>query len=134
PSYQVQLLDAFGKLGDLRHSYDDRATRVRELRRRRADLFTKQEGRQRELSLIRFEREELDAARLKPNEQAELMLERDRLTHAQALQEFTAGAAGRLYDDNASVVEHLGRLLKEAQQWANIDPDIAAVAKRLEAL
>ena len=123
PSYQVQLLDAFGKLGDLRHAYDGHATRVRYLRRRRADLSAKQDARQRELSLIRFEREELDAVRLKANEQPQLMLERDRLTHAQALQEFTASATGRLYDDDGSVVEQLGRLFKEAQQWANIDPD-----------
>ncbi|HVK11228.1 MAG TPA: DNA repair protein RecN [Gemmataceae bacterium] len=134
PSYQIQLLDAFGKLGDLRHAYDEKAARVRELRRRRADLSARQEARARELSLIRFEREELDAARLLPGEQPALVLERDRLTHAQALQEFTAGAAGRMYDDDGSVVEQLGRLLKEAQQWANIDPDLAEVAKRLEAL
>src|SRR3954451_5192629 len=134
PSYQVQLLDAFGKLGDLRAAYDEQAARVRELRRRRADLFAKQEARQRELSLIRFEREELGAARLKPGEQAALVLERDRLTHAQALQEFTAGAAGRLYDEDGSVVEQLAKLLKEAQHWANLDPDLSEVAKRLDAL
>jgi DNA repair protein RecN (Recombination protein N) len=134
PSYQIQLLDAFGKLGDLRRAYDETAVRVRELRRRRADLFAKQEARQREMSLIRFEREELTAARLKPGEQAALVLDRDRLTHAQALQEFTAGAAGRLYDEDGSVVEQLGRLHKEAQHWANVDPDLSEVAKRLEAL
>jgi DNA repair protein RecN (Recombination protein N) len=134
PSYQIQLLDAFGKLGDLRHTYDEKAVRVRDLRRRRGELFAKQEARQRELSLIRFEREELDAARLKPGELPGLLLERDRLTHAQALQEFTAGAAGRLYDEDGSVVEQLGRLLKEAQHWANIDPDLSEVAKRLDAL
>jgi DNA repair protein RecN (Recombination protein N) len=134
PSYQIQLLDAFGKLGELRQTYDEKAVRVRELRRRRADLSAKQEARARELSLIRFEREELDAAGLQPGEQPGLVLERDRLTHAQALQEFTAGAAGRLYDEDGSVVEQLGRLLKEAQHWANIDPDLAEVARRLEAL
>jgi DNA repair protein RecN (Recombination protein N) len=134
PSYQIQLLDAFGKLDDLRHAYDTKATRVRELRKKRADLSAKQEARQRELSLIRFEREELDAARLRSSEQAELVLERDRLTHAQALQEFAAGAAGRLYDEDGSVVEQLGRLSKEAQHWATIDPEIAEVAKRLEAM
>ncbi len=134
PSYQIQLLDAFGKLGELRRAYDEKAIRVRELRKRRADLFAKQDARQRELSLIRFEREELDAARLKPGEDAALAVERDRLTHAQALQEFTAGAAGRLYDEDNSVVEQLGRLSKEAQHWSSIDPEIAHVAKRLESL
>ncbi|MBO0701041.1 MAG: DNA repair protein RecN, partial [Zavarzinella sp.] len=134
PSYQIQLLDAFGKLGDLRRGYDEKAVRVRDLRRRRAELFAKQEARQRELSLIRFEREELDAARMKPGELPGLLLDRDRLTHAQSLQEFTAGAAGRLYDEDGSVVEQLGRLLKEAQHWANVDPDLSEVAKRLDAL
>ena len=134
PSYQVQLLDAFGKLDDLRQAFDAKAGRVRELRRRRADLVARQEARQRELSLIRFEREELDNARLRPGEQPTLVLERDRLTHAQALQEFTAATAGRLYDEDGSIVEQLGKLLKEAQHWANIDPELGDVAKRLEAL
>jgi DNA repair protein RecN (Recombination protein N) len=39
-----------------------------------------------------------------------------------------------LYDDEGSVVEQLGRLLKEAQHWANIDPDISGIAQRLDAL
>jgi DNA repair protein RecN (Recombination protein N) len=134
PTYQIQLLDAFGKLGDLRKQYDVRAVRVRELRRRRADLFARQEARQRELSLVRFEREELTNARLKLGEQPGLVLELDRLTHAQALQECTAGAAGRLYDDDGSIVEQLGKLGKEAHHWANIDPDVADVARRLDAL
>src|SRR5262245_12889793 len=134
PSYQIQLLDAFGKLGDLRRAYDEKAVHARELRRKRAELVANQETRQRELSLIRFEREELDAARLKPGELPGLLLERDRLTHALALQEFTAGAAGRLYDDEGAVVQQLGRLLKEAQHWANIDPDLSQVARRLDAL
>src|SRR5262249_16997811 len=66
PSYQVQLLDAFGRLGDLRAVYDEKAARVRELRRRRADLHDRQEARQRELSLIRLQREEPHPAPLVP--------------------------------------------------------------------
>ena len=134
PTYQVQLLDAFGKLGDLRSAYDTAARRLRDLRHRRADLFAKQDARQRELSLIRFEREELDAACLVTGELPNLGRERDRLIHAQALNEFTTGAAGRLYDEDGSVVEQVGRLVKEAQHWVAIDPNLAAVAKRLEAL
>ncbi|WP_020474135.1 DNA repair protein RecN [Zavarzinella formosa] len=134
PTYQVQLLDAFGKLELLRKDYDSKAVVVRELRRRRAELSGKQESRQKELSLIRFEKEELETAQLQPGEQAELEIERERLIHAQSLQEFTIGAAGRLYDEDGSVVEQLGRLLKEAHTWAPIDPDLAEVAKRLDAL
>jgi DNA repair protein RecN (Recombination protein N) len=134
PAYQLELLDAFGRLEDLRRAYVERADRVRELRRRYQELSEKQQARQRELSLIRFEREELDAANLKPGEQQELAREHDRLTHAQSLQFFTATAAARLYDDDGSVVEQLGRLLKEAQQWAPFDERVAEVSQRVEAL
>lgn len=134
PSYQIQLLDAFGKLDELRHTYDKHATILRELRRRRADLHSHREARQRELALLRFEREELDAARLKANEQTTLTQEHDRLTHAQSLQEFTATTANRLYDDDGSIVEQLGRLHKDAEHWAKIDPDLAEVAKRFDTL
>ena len=115
PTYQVQLLDAFGKLESLRDGYNQRAAIVRELRKRRAELSGRQETRQRELSLLRFEKEELEATRLRAGEQAALVIERERLIHAQALQEYTAGVAGRLYDEDGSMVEQLGRLQKEAQ-------------------
>jgi len=134
PSYQIQLLDAFGKLASLRQTYDQRAERVRELRRRRAELFAKQEARERDSSLIRFESEELDGARLKAGEQLALVPERDRLMHAQALQEFAGSAANRLYDEDGSIVEQVGRMHKEAQHWAGLDPDIANVSQRLESL
>ena len=42
--------------------------------------------------------------------------------------------AGRLYDEDGSMVEQLGRLQKEAHQWAPIDPELAEVARRLDAL
>jgi len=134
PTYQVQLLDAFGKLEGLRRDYDAKAAAVRELRKRRAELSGKQETRQRELSLIRFEKDELDTAQLKAGEQVTVTAERERLIHAQALQEFTAGTAEQMYDADGSIVEQLGRLLKEATTWAPIDPELAEVAKRLDAL
>ena len=40
--------------------------------------------------------------------------ERERLAHAQALQAFAAGGCARLYDEEGSVVELLGKLQREA--------------------
>jgi DNA repair protein RecN (Recombination protein N) len=83
---------------------------------------------------LRFERDELDQAALRPGEAAELGRERERLIHAQALQAFAAEGAAQLYDDEGSVVERLGRLAREAQNWVAMDAGLADVAKRLEAL
>src|SRR5262245_25590061 len=59
PGYQLRLLDSFGKLDDMRQRYTDLADRVRALRRRRHTLAEQRQQRQRELALLRFEREEL---------------------------------------------------------------------------
>ena len=46
--------------------------------------------------------------------------ERERLANAQELVAFTTEGANRLYDEEGSVVEQLGKLLKEAQNWAAV--------------
>jgi DNA repair protein RecN (Recombination protein N) len=132
PAYQLQLLDAFGGLGDVRKAYLEWAEKVRELRRRFAALSAAREQRQRELALIRFEREELDAAGLAAGEVAEQTRERERLAHAQNLRTFAEQAAGQLYDEDGSIVERLGRLQREAQSWAALDPGLTEVVRRLE--
>jgi DNA repair protein RecN (Recombination protein N) len=134
PAQQLRFLDAFGNLDEQRTHYVERAEKVRELRRRHATLLADRHRRQRELALVRFEREELDKADLRPGELAELLRERERLAHAQALQSFAADGCARLYDEEGSVVEHLGKLLREAQGWVAVEPGLAEVVRRLEGL
>jgi DNA repair protein RecN (Recombination protein N) len=134
PAYQLQLLDAYGRLDEPRQQYAALAGQVRDLRRRHAALTAERQQRQRELALVRFEREELDGAALKPGELAELTRERERLAHAQSLMEFAASGCARLYDEEGSVVEQLGKLQREAHGWAAYDPALTDVANRLEGL
>lgn len=134
PAYQLELLDAFGKLGDSRKRYEVAADTVRDLRRRFQELTEARANRQRELSLVRFEREDLDTAKLQPNELAALAKERETLIHAQSLAHFSGAVAARLADDEGAVAEVIARLLKDAQRWAGLDPRLQAVAQRLEAL
>ena len=134
PAYQLELLDAFGRMADLVDAYRIKADLVRDQRSRYRDLSEKQQARQRDLSLIRFEREELDAANLIPGEMKELTQQRERLVHAQSLQAFSAECAAHLYDEEGSVAEVLGKLLKESHTWAAMDARLADVSKRLEAI
>lgn len=134
PAYQLELLDAFGKLTELRRKYVACAERVRELRRRFRALTEARQTRQRELALARFERDDLDAAKLQPNELPALQRERETLVHAQSLAQFTSTVANRLADDDGAVSEVVARLVKDANRWAALDPKLAEVAARLEAL
>jgi DNA repair protein RecN (Recombination protein N) len=132
--YQLQLLDAFGNLQTPRQKYHQLADQVRELRRRRTALLTDRERRQRDLQLLRFEREELDAADLKAGELESLAQERERLVHAQSLQEFAAGGCDLLYDAEGSVVEQVGRLVRDAEDYQRYDPALAEVVLQLQSL
>ncbi len=134
PAYQLELLDAFGKLTELREGYVAVADRVRELRRRHKELTDARQSRQRELALLRFERDDLDAAALKDGEFEAIQKEREKLLHAQSLAAFTGSVAARLYDDEGSVAAVLGRLIKESGKWAGLDKKLAEVAARLAAL
>jgi len=134
PAYQLEVLDAFGKLSELRGTYAEAAEEVRELRRKRRELSEARTTRLRELALVRFERDELAAAGLKEKEAETLGKDRDKLIHAQSLSAFTGTVAERLYDDENSVGVILSRLSKEAGKWTGLDKKLAAVAKRLEAL
>lgn len=133
-AYQLQLLDAFADLGPVRAEYGKRAERVRELRRRHAELAGERQRRQRDLALLRFEREELDAADLRVGEMAELARERERLAHARSLQDFAAAGCSRLHDDEGSVIEQVGKLLREGQALLGLDPALKEVIERLQGL
>ena len=134
PAYQLDLLDAFGKLTILRAQYQAAAEQVRQLRQQLQDHAQQQETRQRELALIRFEREELEAARLQVGERKRLEAERQKLLNTQALTWFSQTVAEQLYDAEESIAATLGRLLKEAIKWSSLDPQLAEVARRLAAL
>jgi DNA repair protein RecN (Recombination protein N) len=134
PAYQLDLLDAFGRLTDLRGKYGEATDTVRQLRQAHGALTAQKQQRQRELALLRFEREELDAANLQPGETEELVRERERLANAQALQAFAAGGQARLYEEEGSVAETLGRLLKEAHGWLPLEPELKDVVNGLEGL
>jgi DNA repair protein RecN (Recombination protein N) len=134
PAYQLELLDAFGHLEAPRQKYLSTAERVRELRRRFTRLSAERQQRQRELALVRFEREELDQANLKPGEMPQLAQERERLANAQNLQVFAEQGCAALYDEEGSVVERLGRLQRDAAGWQALDGSLEEVTRRLDAL
>nr|MCU0703077.1 DNA repair protein RecN [Fimbriiglobus sp.] len=118
------LVDVHGQ----RESY----SLLRELRRQHKELTDHRATRQRELQLVRFEREELDVVKLQPGELAKIQQERERLLNAQELAGFNAGVAAKLSEDEGNVVEVLTKLLRQAHQWARLDKRIEEVAKRLD--
>ncbi len=102
-----------------------RATQLRELTSIRA----------RELDLVKFELDEIEAADLHADEELELTAERDRLRHLEALQGAAAAGAEAISPESGSGVrELLARAALQLEQAAAIDPRLRVLAQRLDAL
>ncbi len=132
PARQLDLLDRFAAAEEARACA---AAAVGEWERARAALtelqVSERERRQKE-DLYRFQRSEIDAARLAPGEGEALQAERRRLQHAERLAEGLGRVMGHLYEDAQSAAAGLSRAAQFLGELAKIDPDVAAPLPALE--
>ena len=136
-SAQLDVLDAYcgpDQL-DVRARVAAVYRRRSELEERLAQLSELAGARERELDLLRFELEEIEAAAPSEEEQAELAVERERLRHAAAIAGGTVQAAEALAPESGG--PGAGFLLAQAigslEPVASLDPALSACLSRLQA-
>jgi DNA repair protein RecN (Recombination protein N) len=134
-SVQLDVLDAHcgPEHLALRARVADVHQRLRELEERMAELQALAGTRERELDLLTFELEEIEAANPSEDEQAALLVERDRLRHAAAITTATVAAAEALAPEAGG--PGAGFLLAQAVRTldpvAALDPGLASCLERL---
>jgi DNA repair protein RecN (Recombination protein N) len=134
---QLELLDAYVGPAQraLRDTLRSAHERVRELEARAAELRELAGARDRELDLLTFELEEIEAAAPTDAEQAGLGAERDRLRHQEALAQAATVAAHNLTPEaGVGATELLAEAAARLEHVMAVDPRLEAVAQRLEAL
>jgi DNA repair protein RecN (Recombination protein N) len=134
---QLEILDEHCGAAQvvLRTETADAHARVRELEARAEELRALAGARERELDLLAFELDEIEAVAPSQDEQAELTRERDRLRHLETLRGAAAGAAEAISPEaGAGVAEALAGATQLVEQAAAIDRDLAGLADRLGAL
>ena len=109
PSNQIDVLDQFGGLGALRASYSTAHQKAREARQRLDELAANRNLREQQLSLYRFQADEIDKAELVPGEFQELQARASLLTNLEKLKKDANSVHDALYEADGSV---LGRRLK----------------------
>jgi len=133
PSRQLELLDRYADAEDLRERVAGLAAKYRaaveEVERTRA---AERDRAQRE-DLLRFQLSELDSARLRPGEEAELRQERRRAQHAERLLRGLVEAAGLLHDEDDAATARLHRAGRILQDLGRLDPAFAAPVEPLDA-
>ncbi|HXG43076.1 MAG TPA: DNA repair protein RecN [Dehalococcoidia bacterium] len=129
----LDCLDAFGGLLAQRRQVASAAARVRSLRRRLEELSRDEREAARERDLLEFQVREIEAAALRPGEEEELREERERLVHAQALQEAAQTAYHALYAaEGYSASDALARAQASLQSVARLDPRLRDILSALE--
>jgi DNA repair protein RecN (Recombination protein N) len=134
---QLEILDAYcgeeayGLRARIAVAYD----RVRQLGQLAQELRELTGARDRELDLVRYELEEIEAADPSESELAELLAERERLRHQEALRgAAVAGAETIAPEEGDGVAAALAAAAAQLQDAARIDPELASLAQRLESL
>jgi DNA repair protein RecN (Recombination protein N) len=138
---QLELLDTYCGADQLtlRAGVRDAHERVRDLNRRADELRELAGARDRELDLLTFELDEIEAAAPLEGEPAQLAAERDRLRHQDELVRALGEAAETIVGEGgansgAGAAELLARAAQQLEAAAGLDPGLSELSGRLAAL
>jgi DNA repair protein RecN (Recombination protein N) len=132
PETHLGLLDSYGGLESvcaevraIHASWQQRGEELARARRAR-------EQKAAQMDFIRFQIQELEGAKIRPDEDAELEAEREILKNAAVLTEASRRATGTIYSDKGSVLELLAGVEKELTSILRVDPSQHHLADYLE--
>ncbi len=134
---QLDILDAHIGSAQLerRAAVAEAHERVRQLERRCQELRDLAGARERELDLVTFELDEIEAAAPSEDEDAALNEERQRLRHLEALRAASAlGAEAIAPESGEGTSEALAQAAAQLEQVAPYDPALQPLAERAAAL
>ena len=131
----LHLLDSFADLGpqlaDYRQSYEQ----LKAVREQLDRLRQSEQDAARRTDMLTFQIQEIDAAKLRPDEEEELRQERTRLANAESLASHVQNALNLIEDENPEVrgiSELLGEVTGSLQSLARIDPSTAEYLETAE--
>lgn len=122
PAVQLELLDSFGGLYELRGRTAAAFERWKALEGEKEALALSETERERRMDLCRFQAAEIDEASLRPGEEEELEAELPRLKHASRLMELSANARELLCEAEGSAQESLGKAERLFSEIGRLDP------------
>ena len=135
---QLDVLDGYcgPSQGALREQVADAYARVRAAEDRFEEITAAAAGRERELDLLAFELDEIESVAPSEQEASELAVERDRLRHLETLRGAAFGSAEAISPDDGGggAAELLASAAAQLSAVAGVDPELAGLAERAQAL
>jgi DNA repair protein RecN (Recombination protein N) len=132
PAEQRDLLDAYGELDEERAAVARAFEAWRDLSAERDALSLSEQERAQRLDLLRFQKQELDAAGVKADEEESLERLLPQLKNAERLQSLAGEAHGLLYSQDASALDLVRRVQRDVESLRTLGADLAGVPESLE--
>ncbi len=131
----LHLLDSFADLGPQLADYRESYEQLKAVREQLDRLRQSEQDAARRTDMLTFQIQEIDAAKLRPDEEEELRQERTRLANAESLASHVQNALSLIEDENPEVrgvSELLGEVTGSLQSLARIDPSTAEYLETAE--
>jgi DNA repair protein RecN (Recombination protein N) len=122
---QLAILDAFGALHERRAQFAQLVRRHADLQAEKAALIVDEKTYAQQLDLLRFQVNEITAARLKPDEEVTLEREYQRASNAAKLMELAQSGLGLLNGGEQSLLDQAGALGRTLHELQRTDPSSA---------
>ncbi len=131
------LLDRFADVGDALDDYRQTYHKLLAVRRELKDLRQTQSDAERRIDFLTYQADEIEAANLKPGEDADLKQERDRLANAESLAEYVQQALAALDEgtpESPAASDLVGQAAQAMLGLVKIDPQHAELSEQATGL
>ena len=135
PRHQRALLDRYAHAEEVLQTYQDLYRRWRERQRAIEELRERLRTAARQMDLLRYQIEEIEAANLQPGEEEALRQERNRLVHAERLARWVQEALALLDEglgEAPAASDLVGQAASLLEDMARLDPTRETLARRLQ--
>ncbi|MFA5189287.1 MAG: DNA repair protein RecN [Verrucomicrobiia bacterium] len=125
PARQLDILDAFGNLGEPRAAFAGLVRRRAAVEAEKAALIVDEKTYAQQLDLLRFQVREISDARLQPDEEARVEQDYRRASNAAKLIEFGQTALALLGEADDAVLTRIGEIGRMLRELQRLDPAAA---------
>lgn len=132
PASQLELIDRFGNNQNQKENYQKSFESYHQLILRKQELQKLEQGRERELDLLKYQIDELERAKLEPDEEDQLRREKIRLANAEKLYEYAGRILERLDLGEPSASSLIGESARDLSGLIRLDASLEPLAKELE--
>jgi DNA repair protein RecN (Recombination protein N) len=131
PANQLDVVDQFGNLFDLRAKYRAVYDQLQAAQSRLAELSTNGDLRRQQLELYQFQAKEIDAAQLDAAEYARLSTRSSVLANLETLKTDAGGVYQNLYEGDDSLLDKLKAMAGTLDDLSALDPALAGIASQV---